>query len=63
MSDLEIELIWVDWKDYINMKPVSHKLVGTPAFYTINADTGRCIVWPTPTENVKMIAKVGIENE
>jgi len=52
-----IELKQVSWEDYLKMSPAVRKLTGYPAYYTIN-EVGRCIVWPTPSEKVKLSARI-----
>jgi len=54
---MDFELMHVDWKDYIAMNPNLHKLTGLPLYYTINPENNRCVVWPSPPENIKLIAR------
>lgn len=55
---MDIELIQICWADYVKIRNTANKLVGYPAYYTIDPDTGKCLIWPAPKEWIKIIVRV-----
>lgn len=55
---MDIELSPVAWEDYVKIRSASKILVGYPAYYTMEPDTHKCIVWPTPTKGVTLFIRV-----
>lgn len=55
---LDIELKQIPWKEYLEIDNRARKVIGIPALYTINPDTGRCIIWPTPIDEITLIVRV-----
>lgn len=54
---MDSEVIRVEWEVYLGMDPNLHKLIGHPLYYTINPDNNRCVMWPSPPENVKILIR------
>lgn len=55
---MHMPLMQVSWDVYQEIRPSMGKLIGCPAYYTINPESGVCIIWPTPSEGIKIIAEV-----
>lgn len=63
-SGLFYPLYQIKWEDYLqlNLKLKRGYIVGYPHGYTINPETGECIVFPTPYENMILAVKNGDTN-
>lgn len=55
---MDLVLAYIDWCSYLKLTPESLKVTGYPVYCTINPDTNVCIIWPSPAENVEIIARI-----